>query len=112
MNFSVYKMVFLAVALGVIGATTVLAGTPYPAAGTPKAVDRGLLTEQAGAGAISVTIALKLRDPEGAETLLRRLNTPGDERFHKFLTTEQFQAEFGRLRPMSRRYAQASVATA
>jgi kumamolisin len=95
MNFSVYKMVFLAAAFGMIGATTVLAGTPYPAAGTPDAVDRGPLTEQTGAGAISVTIALKLRDPEGAETLLRRLNTPGDEQFHKFLTPGQFQTEFG-----------------
>ncbi len=44
MNFSVYKVVVVAVTLGMIGATTVLAGTPYPAAGTPKAVDRGLLT--------------------------------------------------------------------
>ena len=58
----------------------------------PKAVDRGTL---GGDRSISVTMALKLRDPEGAELLLGRMNTPGDQQFRKFLTSEQFQAKFG-----------------
>ncbi len=92
MNFSVCKMYVVAATLGMIGATAAFAGSPYPTADLPKAVDRGAL---GGDRSISVTMALKLRDPEGAELLLRQMNTPGDQQFRKFLTSEQFQAKFG-----------------
>ncbi|HLY58173.1 MAG TPA: S53 family peptidase [Stellaceae bacterium] len=70
------------------------AALPYPSAETPKAVDRGLLREQAGERSITVTVALKLHDAAGAETLLQRINTAGDPQYHRFLTPEQFQARF------------------
>jgi hypothetical protein len=44
-------------------ATTAFAGSPYPIADLPRAVDRGAL---GGDRSISVTVALKLHDPEGA----------------------------------------------
>jgi subtilase family serine protease len=95
MNFSAYRAAVAATAFGITGATAAFAEVPYPTADTPKAADRGLLSQIAGGQTISVTIPLKLRDPEGAESLLRRLNTPGDAQFHQFLTPEQFQAQFG-----------------
>ena len=64
---------------------------PYPTAATPKAIDRGALAETTP---ISVTVTLKLRDPEGAESLLKAINTPGDAQFHKFLTADRFAARF------------------
>jgi kumamolisin len=70
------------------------AALPYPTATTPKSVDRGLLTGEAGATPISITIALHLRDLNQAENLLKALHTPGDPQFHQFLTAQQFVARF------------------
>jgi kumamolisin len=97
MTLSVCKYVVAALVLGVsaFGVSAALAGVPFPAAGTPKPVDRGLLRELAGGTEVSVTVALRLRDPNGAEALLGRLTTPGDPQFHKFLTPDQFLAKFG-----------------
>jgi kumamolisin len=67
---------------------------PYPKVSTPKAIDRGALTAQRETGPISVTVALGLREPEEAESLLRALHTPGNPQYHKFLTAEQFVARF------------------
>ncbi len=61
----------------------------------PNPVDEGPLGGRASGQPISVTIALKLRDPQGAEALLLQLNKPGDAQFQRFLTPEQFQAKFG-----------------
>jgi kumamolisin len=65
---------------------------PYPTENTPMAIDRGTLT--ADTTPISITIALRLRDIDGAENLLKMLHTPGDPQFHQFLTAEQFVARF------------------
>ena len=67
---------------------------PYPTSGTPKAIDRGALTAESGTTPLSVTIALRLRDLNAAENLLKALHTPGNPQFHQFLTAEQFVARF------------------
>ncbi len=92
MTQTVWK--FLAAAF-VLGMTTAQAAVPYPSADTPKSTDRGSLQNLAGKNEISVTVVLRLRDPEGAENLLSALTTPGDPQFHKFLTPQQFKAQFG-----------------
>ncbi len=67
---------------------------PYPTEKTPKAIDRGALTAEAGTTPLSITIALRLRDLDEAENLLKALHTPGDPQFHQFLTAKQFEARF------------------
>src|ERR1700679_2578845 len=75
--------------LGILGASTVLAGT------ASNAVDVGALSATEASQPISVTIALKLSDSVGAESLMQRLVTPGDAMFGKFLTPAQVEAQFG-----------------
>jgi kumamolisin len=70
------------------------AAVPYPTAATPKAIDRGALAAEPGTTPLSITIALRLRDPNEAENLLKALHTPGDPQFHRFLTADQFVARF------------------
>ena len=75
--------------LGILGASTGLAG---PAS---KAVDAGSLSAAQANQSISVTIALKLSDLAGAESMMQRLVTPGDAMYQKFLTPAQVEAQFG-----------------
>ena len=75
--------------LGILGASTVLAGT------ASNAVDVGALSATEASQPISVTIALKLSDSVGAESLMQRLVTPGDAMFGKFSTPAQVEAQFG-----------------
>ncbi|ACK52339.1 Peptidase S53 propeptide [Methylocella silvestris BL2] len=92
MNRSLRNYFAAAMIFGVTGAQ---AGIPYPTAATPKAIDRGLMKSLASSSEISVTVALRPRDPNGAEELLSALTTPDDPQFHKFLTPQQFAAKFG-----------------
>lgn len=85
MRISLYKS-GVAMAMLSIGASAVFAVAP-------RAVDMGSITYQDQP--ITVTAALKLRDQAGAETLMQRLATAGDELYGKFLTPEQVQAQFG-----------------
>jgi kumamolisin len=75
--------------LGILGASAALAGT------ASKAVDVGSLTGAQASQSISVTIALRLSDLAGAESMMQRLVTPGDAMYHKFLTPAQAEAQFG-----------------
>jgi kumamolisin len=75
--------------LGILGASTALAGT------ASKAVDVGSLSGAEAGQSISVTIALKLSDLAGAESLMQRLVTPGDAMYGKFLTPAQVESQFG-----------------
>jgi kumamolisin len=68
---------------------------PYPTAATPAAIDLGPLEAQPNAAPISVTVALGLSDPSGAEALLKAINTPGSPQYQQFLTPSQFLAQFG-----------------
>jgi kumamolisin len=75
--------------LGILGASTALAGT------VSNAVDVGALSGAEASQSISVTIALKLSDLAGAESLMQRLVTPGDAMYGKFLTPVQVETQFG-----------------
>jgi subtilase family serine protease len=65
----------------------------YAAAREP--VDLGSLADRAGNEAISVTITLKLRDLAGAEDMMRRVSTPSDPLYLRFMLPDQLQAQFG-----------------
>jgi len=69
--------------------STALAGT------ASTALDVGSLTAAQASQPISVTIALKLSDLTGAESMMQRLVTPGDAMYGKFLTPAQVEAQFG-----------------
>jgi kumamolisin len=75
--------------LGILGASTALAGT------ASTAVDVGSLSGAQASQPISVTIALKLSDPAGAEALMQRLALSSDALYGKFLTPDQVEARFG-----------------
>jgi subtilase family serine protease len=85
---SLFKSSVAAVALGLIGTGAALAGAP-------KASDLGSLVERAGDQMMSVTIALKLSDVAGAESMMQRVATPGDALYRQFLTPDQVLAQFG-----------------
>jgi len=72
-----------------LGATAAYA-TPYPTKATPAARDIGASSD----AAITVTVALKHRDPEKLGKLLESLYKPGDAQFHKFLSAKEFHARF------------------
>jgi subtilase family serine protease len=93
---SLYKFAArTALLLGTFHASTALAGVPFPTRATPAAVDAGALDVTATATPITLTVPLKLRDPQGAEAMLTHVSTPGDALFHKFLTPAQFATRFG-----------------
>jgi kumamolisin len=75
-------------------AQTTHTAVPYPTQKTPEAIDRGTLAAELGTTPLSITIALRLRDMDEAENLLKALHTPGDPQFHQFLTAQQFAARF------------------
>lgn len=75
--------------LGILGASTASAGA------ATQAVDVGSLSGAQASQSISVTIALKLNDLTGAESMMQRLVTPGDAMYQKFLTPTQVEAQFG-----------------
>jgi kumamolisin len=80
-------------ASAVLSVAVAQAGTPFPRAATPAAVDRGELAS-ADATPVSVTIALHLPQLAEAESLLQSVSTKGDPQYHQFLTAEQFIARF------------------
>jgi kumamolisin len=88
-----FLMFFLILGLfSVAVAETTHTALPYPSEKTPQAIDRGALT--ADTAPLSITIALRLRDLDQAENLLKALHTPGDPQFHQFLSANQFVARF------------------
>ena len=76
--------------LGILGASTALAGT------ASQAVDVGSLSGAQASQTISVTIALKLSDLAGAESLMQRLASSSDAMYGKFLTPAQVEAQLDR----------------
>jgi len=85
----------LAAAVAILAAGNASAGVPYTTRTTPKAVDLGSTAAIEGDAPISVTVALKLRDPQGAAELLQNITTVGSPSYHSFLTPEQFRESFG-----------------
>ena len=84
---------FLARASIVAAAIWMTGGAAYAASREP--VDLGPLADRARDQAISVTITLKLRDLAGAEDMMRRLSTPSDPLYLRFMLPGQVQAQFG-----------------
>jgi subtilase family serine protease len=81
----------LATLLALNGFIGVAHAQPAPTA----PVDLGALADRVGNQVISVTITLKLNDLAGAEDLMRRVSTPGDPQYLRFLLPDQVQAQFG-----------------
>src|SRR6202789_21733 len=75
--------------LGILGASAASAGSASPR------VDVGSLNGAQASQPVSITIALKLSDPAGAEALMQRLATSSDVLYGKFLTPDQVEARFG-----------------
>jgi subtilase family serine protease len=77
----------LAAAVGLLSGAAHAAGAPKPAA-----ADLGLASRSTQ---VSLTVALELRNPERAVSLLQSLYRPGSPQFRNFLTTAQFYQQFG-----------------
>src|SRR5262249_37100827 len=88
-------MVFLLVRTGIVAAAISLIGSAAAYAASDKSEDLGPLADRAGNRAISVTITLKLRDLAGAEDMVRRISTPTDPLYLRFMLPNQVQAQFG-----------------
>jgi kumamolisin len=65
---------------------------PFPTRDTPKPIDRGSFNSPSP---LTVTVALRMRNSDEAEELLTAVHTPGNAKFHQFLTPEQFDQRFG-----------------
>ena len=78
----------------VVAAALCLVGSTAHAA-SPEPVDLGSLASRIGDQSISVTISLKLRDLAGAEDMMRRVSTPTDPLYLRFMLPSQVQAQFG-----------------
>jgi kumamolisin len=89
MRVGINRTCIAAAILGTLGASTAFSGA------ASKAVDVGSLSSAEASQQISVTIALKLNDLSGAESMMQRLVTPGDAMYGKFLTPAQAEAQFG-----------------
>ena len=89
MRLAISRACIAAATLGILGASTALAGA------ASKAVDVGALSAAEANQSISVTIALKLGDLAGAESMMQRLVTPGDAMYRQFFTPAQVEAQFG-----------------
>jgi len=81
-----------AAAIGTVLGTAASAA-PYPTAATPAAIDRGAITEVTAT--MSVTVALQLRNEDQIQPLIEALYTPGAPEYGKFITPQEFAAEFG-----------------
>lgn len=80
-----------AVAAALVGAA---GAAPYPH-GPVAATDVGTATAFAENTRITLTVALNLRNTTQMEQLIESVYTPGSANYHRFLTAEQFRAQFG-----------------
>jgi kumamolisin len=60
----------------------------------PQPLDVGSMSLARGAAPVTVTVALKLRDRQKLEALVQAMHTPGSPQFHRFITPDQFHAQF------------------
>jgi kumamolisin len=70
-------------------------GAPYPGAATPAPLDLGSAQSVLGNQSLTVSVALPLRDTAAALALLEATYTPGSAQYRHFLTSQQFNAQFG-----------------
>jgi kumamolisin len=69
--------------------------TPYPSATIPAPADLGTAQAVLGNSTITVSVALPLRDTASAQALLESMYTSGSPQYRHFLSSPQFNAEFG-----------------
>jgi subtilase family serine protease len=86
------RCLLAAALIGAGGAAS--AGTPYPHATTPAAQDAGALALARGAAPVTATVALKLRDADQLEQLVKAMHTPGNTQFRQFISPQEFHARF------------------
>jgi len=89
-----YGRLLLALGLATGLSGTALA-TPYPNAATPAPADLGTAGTVLGNSSLTVSVALPLRDTAGAQALLESMYTPGSAQYRHFLSSQQFNAQFG-----------------
>lgn len=89
-----YGRLLLALGLAT-GFSSITWGAPYPGASTPAPADLGAARALLGNSTATVSVALPLRDAAGAQALLESMYTPGSAQFRHFLSSQQFNAEFG-----------------
>ena len=82
----------LGLAAGLAGAAL---SAPYPTASTPAPLDLGSAQAVLGNQSITVSVALPLRDTAAAQALLEATYTQGSPQYRHFLTSQQFNAQFG-----------------
>lgn len=88
------KLSKLLLAAGLAALAGAAGAVPYPHSNTaPAAVDLGT-TNGAIAAPVSVTVALKLSNPEQLEALIEATYTQGSPHYHQFLTPQQFRERF------------------
>ncbi len=85
------RRLLLATAACIAFAAGAASAAPRPPAQASRPADAGPLREPK----LSVTLVMRLADPDGAEALLAHVSTPGDTLFRKFLTPSQFASRFG-----------------
>jgi kumamolisin len=86
---------FFSVRTSIVAAAISIVGAAAAYAASAEPVDMGPLAYRVGDQAISVTITLKLRDLAGAEDMMRRVSTPTDPMYMRFMFPGQVQAQFG-----------------
>jgi len=84
--------VVAAVAAAAIGSAS---ASPALVKAKPEVIDLGAAENVAGQAQLSVTVALKLRNTDQLESLLRATYTAGGPGYRKFLTSQEFGAKFG-----------------
>jgi kumamolisin len=82
----------LGLATGLAGAAF---GAPYPSASTPAPMDLGTAQSVLGNESLTVSVALPLQDATAAEALLEDTYTPGSAHYRHFLSSQEFNAQFG-----------------
>jgi kumamolisin len=84
--------VVAAVAAAIMGSAS---AAPAFIKAKPEVIDLGAAENVAGQAQVAVTVALKLRNADQLESLLRATYTTGGPNFRKFLTPQEFSAKFG-----------------
>jgi kumamolisin len=84
-----------AVAAAAVTVIATASAAPSLVKAKPEVIDLGAAQFVAGQERVSVTVALKLRNTEEMESLLRTTYTAGTPAYRKFLTPQEFNARFG-----------------
>jgi kumamolisin len=84
--------VVAAVAAAAIGSAS---ASPALINAKPEVIDLGAAENVAGQAQVSVTVALKLRNADQLESVLRSTYTAGGPGYRKFLSPQEFGAKFG-----------------